>query len=145
MDSLVVGDFACGRQQVYLRGARELKASELKTTESQEQIALFQWSAIMEFKYPELKLMHSIPNGSYKSPAAAAKFKLEGLKSGVSDIFLPVARNTYHGLYIELKVKGGKLSDNQQWWISETTKQGYLSVVCWTWEAAKDVIEKYLK
>lgn len=65
--------------------------------------------------------------------------------AGVSDVFLPVARGGFHGLYVELKVKGGKPSDNQKWWIAETTKQGYLSVVCFGWVEAKEVIEGYLE
>lgn len=65
--------------------------------------------------------------------------------SGVSDVFLPVAKGGFHGLYIELKVKGGKASDNQKWWIAETTKQGYLAVICYGWIEAKGVIEEYLE
>lgn len=122
-----------------------MKASELKTTESQEQIALFEWSAIMEYKYPELKLMFHVPNGGLRNKVVAAKLKLEGVKSGVPDVVLPVARNGFYGLYIELKAKGGKLSDNQLWWIAATRNQGYLSVICYGWEQAKDVIEMYLK
>ena len=32
-------------------------------TESQEQIALFQWAKSVQGKYPELRLLHHIPNG----------------------------------------------------------------------------------
>lgn len=112
--------------------------------ESDEQIALFEWAKIMQSQYPELTLLHSIPNGGKRNAREAARLKREGAKAGVSDIFLPVSRNGYHGLYIELKVRGGKLSDNQKWWIGETTKQGYLSKVCYGWIDAKEVIEKYL-
>ncbi|EGW36483.1 VRR-NUC domain protein [Desulfosporosinus sp. OT] len=70
--------------------------------------------------------------------------KREGALAGVSDIFLPVARGGYHGLYIELKVKGGKLSTAQEWWLWETECQGYCSKVCFGWIEAKEVIEKYL-
>lgn len=71
--------------------------------------------------------------------------KSEGVLAGVSDIMLPVARNGFHGLYIELKAKGGKLSDAQRWWLSETTKQGYMATVCFGWEHAKNVITEYLE
>lgn len=71
--------------------------------------------------------------------------KREGVLAGVSDIFLPVARGEFHGLYIELKVKGGKTSPDQEWWLEETTKQGYYSTVCFGWIEAKKVIEKYLE
>jgi hypothetical protein len=71
--------------------------------------------------------------------------KREGVLAGVSDIMLPVARNGFHGLYIELKVGKNKASDNQEWWIAETTKQGYYSVVCVGWVEASEVIKRYLE
>lgn len=71
--------------------------------------------------------------------------KKEGMLAGVSDIMLPVARQGWHGLYAELKVKGGRLSDSQKWWIAEVTRQGYMAVVCFGWLEAKVVIERYLE
>jgi len=70
--------------------------------------------------------------------------KREGVLAGVSDIMLPVSRQGWHGLYIELKVKGGRLSDSQKWWIAGVTRQGYMAVVCFGWTEAKGVIEGYL-
>lgn len=113
--------------------------------ESDEQISLFQWAKLMQARHPELLLLHSIPNGGKRNRLEAARLKREGVLAGVSDVFLPVARGSYHGLYIELKVKGGKPSDNQKWWIEETTKQGYYSTVCFGWVEAKEVIERYLR
>jgi hypothetical protein len=58
---------------------------------------------------------------------------------------LPVARGGYHGLYIELKTGKGRTSESQDWWIDKLTIEGYKAVVCRGWEAAKDMIEEYLK
>ena len=113
--------------------------------ESDEQQALFQWSKLSQSKYPELSLLHSIPNGGKRNIREASRLKKEGALAGVSDVFLPVSRNGWHGLYIELKVKGNTTSASQKWWIAETTKQGYYSVVCFGWVEAKEVIEKYLE
>lgn len=113
--------------------------------ESQEQIALFQWAGYFTNKYPELELMHHIPNGGKRAKTTAVRLKKEGVVAGVSDVFLPVARSGYHGLYIEMKAKGGKLSDNQKWWIKATMDQGYKSIVCFGWEEARDVIVEYLE
>jgi len=112
--------------------------------ESNEQQALFQWAKLMQYKHPGLELLHSIPNGGKRNIREAARLKKEGALAGVSDIFLPVARKGFHGLYIELKIKGGKLSENQKWWTEETSKQGYYSTVCFGWVEAKGVIERYL-
>ena len=71
--------------------------------------------------------------------------KREGVLAGVSDIMLPVARQGFHGLYIELKVKGGRTSFSQEWWIFEVAKQGYLAKVALGWIEAKVIIEEYLE
>ena len=115
--------------------------------ESDHQQALFQWSRLVQVQaqYPELSLLHAIGNGGKRNLIEAARMKREGVLAGVSDIMLPVARNGFHGLYIELKVGKNKASDNQKWWIAETTKQGYYSVVCYGWVEAKGVIERYLE
>ena len=112
--------------------------------ESEEQQALFQWAKLMQFQHPELSLLHSIPNGGKRNIREATRLKKEGALAGVSDIFLPVSRGGFHGLYIELKVKGGKLSDNQKWWIEEVSLQGYMATTCIGWVKASEVIKWYL-
>ena len=56
------------------------------SSESQEQKALFQWAGLAEQKYPELKLLHHIPNGGIRDIRTAANLKKEGVKRGVPDI-----------------------------------------------------------
>lgn len=110
-------------------------------TEDQEQEALFQWAALV----PELKLMHAIPNGGYRHPATAARLARTGVKAGVPDICLPVARGKYHALYIELKRRRkGAVSVTQAEWHRALRANGYAVHVCLGWEAAKEVIEGYL-
>ncbi len=71
--------------------------------------------------------------------------KLEGVKAGVPDVWLPVARQGFHGLVIELKADETKRpSKEQERWIRELTDQGYLAVVCHGCEAAKGVLMAYL-
>ena len=114
-------------------------------TESEEQQALFQWAGLQRGKYPELDLLYHIPNGGNRSKAEAGRFKAEGVKAGVPDICLPVARGCFHGLYVELKrEKGSKTSDEQKRWIEKLSKQGYFAVVCRGWTKAAEAIVLYL-
>lgn len=114
-------------------------------TEAEEQEALFRWIAFSAAKYPELLLFSHTPNEGKRSIQNGAALKRMGLKSGVPDLHLPVARGKYHSLYIELKrTKGGRVSDNQKWWIDRLNEQNNLAVVCYGWEQAKDVICGYL-
>lgn len=115
-------------------------------TESQQQQLLFEWAALSAGRWPELALMYHIPNGGSRSKSEAGRFRAEGVKAGVPDICLPVARGGYHGLYIELKrVKGGRVSPAQQGWIAALRDQGYCTCVCKGWDDAAHVIKKYLE
>ena len=115
-------------------------------SESVEQQCLFRWAEFASGKYPELRLMYHIPNGGARSKATAGRLKAEGVKAGVPDFCLPVSRDGYHGLYIELKrERGGKISQAQDKWIEALRAQGYQVAVCRGWESAKQEIEKYLK
>jgi hypothetical protein len=71
---------------------------------------------MMESKYPALRMLHAIPNGGHRHKATAARLKAAGVKAGVPDICLPVARGDWHGLYIELKVGKNKLTEAQRRW-----------------------------
>lgn len=61
-------------------------------TESVEQQLLFRWTRFYVSKYPELALLYHIPNGGSRRKSEAGRFKAEGVKAGVPDLFLPAAR-----------------------------------------------------
>ena len=114
-------------------------------TEHMHQVSLFKWANMQAATMPELALMFAIPNGGQRNIIVATRLKAEGVKSGVPDIFLPVARGGAHGLFIELKTEKGKPSGNQREWIGDLALNGYCAVFCYGWEHAKDTILDYLK
>ena len=114
-------------------------------TEEQEQAAVMEWAMLMEKQFPELRLMMHIPNGGLRSKSEAVRFKRLGVKAGVPDLFLPVARGGFHGLWVEMKrQKGGRLSEDQKAWLDALTAEHYLAVRADGAEQACDVIYKYL-
>lgn len=114
-------------------------------TESAEQQCLFRWAAYNRGKMPELMLMYHIPNGGTRSKSEAGRFRAEGVKAGVPDICLPVARGGKHGMYIEMKRRrGGRLSQEQAAWLEALKKEGYAAVVCRGWEEAAKALTHYL-
>jgi hypothetical protein len=116
-----------------------------KESEHQHQVTLFQWAALEANRIPELALMFAIPNaGAGGQRGQAGKMKAEGVKAGVPDIFLSVARKGYHGLYIEMKMPGNKPTVKQRWWQEYLEEQEYIVEVCYSWPEAKDVIMNYL-
>lgn len=77
-------------------------------SESEEQICLFRWAQWACCKYPELKLLFHVPNEGKRSVYTGARMRSEGLRAGVPDICLPVAKKRYHGLFVEMKARKNK-------------------------------------
>ncbi len=113
-------------------------------SEHAEQAALFRWAEFARARLPELALLYAVPNGGHRHKATAARLKAEGVKRGVPDLCLPVARGGAHGLYIELKTERGKTTPEQLGWIRALRRQGYAAEVCHGWESARSMIEHYL-
>lgn len=124
-----------------------MKRATVRTipTEDTEQIIVFSWAQMSLGRYPELKWLHHIPNGGKRSKAEAGRFKAMGVRSGVSDIFLPVSRGGYHGLYVEMKALDGKPTSKQLEFLVDITAAGYLGRVCYGADEAIETIEQYLK
>lgn len=112
-------------------------------SEDGHQLALFCFAASSGI--PELRWLFHIPNGGSRHIAEAGKLKAMGVKSGVPDIFLPIGRNGFKGLWIELKkpVKG-IVSKEQSEWLGFLSAEGYATRVCFGWEEARNALLDYL-
>ena len=117
----------------------------LKEGEDTEQMSVMDWANVNLRQYPELELLHHIPNGGKRNVKEAARFKAMGVKSGVPDLCLPVPRGGYAGMYIEMKYGKNKPTNNQNNWITKLQQQGYCVTVCYSGKEAADIIEGYLK
>ena len=94
----------------------------------------------------EYGLIFAIPNGGQRHPAVAAKLKAEGVRAGVPDLMLPVARQGYCGLFIELKCNDNKPSEAQLDWIRNLRAEGYKCEVVWdSVDEVIGLIESYLE
>lgn len=108
-------------------------------TEQDEQFVVVAW--LHKKRVP----CHHSPNGGYRNPIEGAKFKRLGVSAGFPDLTIPLARKSYHGLYIELKrVSGGKLSEHQLWWRDVLIREGYAWFEAKGASAAIDIIKNYL-
>lgn len=87
----------------------------------------------------------AIPNGARVRPSIALRLRAEGMRSGVWDLFLPLARLGYHGLWIETKSDSGTLSPEQLKFGRRVSLAGYATVVYReNWQEAADCIVSYL-
>jgi len=84
------------------------------------------------------------PNGGFRSKVEAAIFKGLGVRPGVADLVVMEPRSSFHGLVIELKVKGGKLSDYQKTFLEDAEARGYYACVVWSLGGFIDVVDGYL-
>lgn len=117
----------------------------LNPIESDEQQALFSWAEFAKARYPELELLFHVPNEGERDGAAAGWYQRMGLKPGVPDLHLPVARNGKHGLWIELKRRtGGRITPSQHAWLKALDQQGYAVKIAYGAEEAIRAIEDYL-
>jgi hypothetical protein len=69
--------------------------------------------------------------------------KAEGVKKGVPDLFLPLAKNGFNGLFIEMKVEGGRASKEQTEWIEKLNANGYRAVICVGYKSAIEELKNY--
>lgn len=112
--------------------------------ESQHGQALFRWAQLNLEKWPELDLLYHIPNGGRRGKIEAAIMKSEGVRPGMPDYQLPVARCGFIGLWIELKAPGGRVTPKQKNRIEALRAAGHRVEVAVGWEEAKDILIDYL-
>lgn len=114
-------------------------------SESEEQRVLMEWTEWLAPRVPELGYLFHIPNGGLRNKATAARMRAEGVKAGVPDLFLPVARQGFHGLFIEMKRReGGRVSTAQAEWIFWLSQMGYACRVARGADEAMNILREYL-
>lgn len=116
-----------------------------KMSEAQEQATVIEWALYNQNRYPELKLLHHIPNGGRRDARTGAMMKRQGVKAGVPDLHLPVSRGKYHSLYIEMKTDKGRPTETQKEWLDALNAEGNMAVICHSADEAIAVIKLYLK
>jgi hypothetical protein len=111
--------------------------------EAVEQEKVIKWARDNENNYPFLWMLHSSLNGVKLSKTQAGKAKASGMLSGVLDLFLPVPRGKYHGLYIEMKSAKGRIMPSQSRYLKAVSDFGYAAFVCYSADEAIEKIKSY--
>lgn len=117
-------------------------------TEAQEQEALFEMAS---YNPVTRDLLFAIPNDGKRTIQQHVKFKKRGLKPGVPDLCLPVARGKYSSLYIEMKrphtppKPPARPTLEQREWIKKLNKAGNYACIAYGWQEAWNIINNYLE
>jgi len=116
------------------------KRKATKHEEDALQVAVIRW---WQHQYPEFAgLLFAVPNGGRRDAREGARFKAQGVTAGVSDLILLVPRP--HILLLELKIKGGKVSDAQKAWLAKAAAQGHTAAVAYDFNAARAAIVNHI-
>jgi hypothetical protein len=113
--------------------SRKKKTTTQSRSEHVEQSEFVAW---FRRTFPEVEII-AIPNGGARNPVVAVKLKLEGVRRGVPDLFVPE-----WDLWIEMKVeKGGRESPEQKEFRAYLTKTcGHVVYVAHGARAAIDFV-----
>ena len=111
--------------------------------EAIEQAKVIAWAKRHEHIYPYLWLLHCSLNGVKMTKAQAVRAIAQGMKKGVADLFLPVKKGVYSGLYIEMKSEKGRTSIDQSKFLTAVSENDYLAHICYSAVEAIDKIKGY--
>lgn len=100
-------------------------------SEHEEQRNFVQW---MRQKHPELWIF-AVPNGGHRGASQGARLKAEGVSRGVPDLYIPALR-----LWIEMKIKGGRVEADQKRWHSYLDGIGDRVVVAYSRDEAVQAV-----
>jgi hypothetical protein len=109
-------------------------------TEHAEQSAFMTWC----LKTPELENAFAIPNAGKRGYALANYMRAEGMRRGVPDVFIPVARGGFYGLFIEFKRRGRRPDEAQQEWAQRLNKAGYLVELAYSCDEGIKITQAYM-
>lgn len=113
----------------------------MKNNEDKMSIAL---ATYIKLSYPKVLFSH-IPNGGKRNVREAVKFKRMGVRRGLPDFLIFETNDPYlRGVAIELKVKPNKPSSEQLEVIEELKRLKWAAHICYSFNEAKIIIDKYL-
>lgn len=114
--------------------------------ESDLQKAIIRWSSTLEPRFPEFKWIYHIPNGGKRNSFEAQGLKDQGVRAGIWDLALDVARGGFHGWRCELKKPGSNpvLRPEQAEYGVFLEQQGYCCIVSSEFEQVKEHLLRYI-
>jgi nitroreductase len=86
-----------------------------------------------------------IGNERQTSPQQGRLLKRMGVRAGVSDLFIGIAKGKWHGMFLELKVGNNKPTKAQEQFMLDFASQGYYCVWCQGFDEARVLISEYLR
>lgn len=114
------------------------------------QRAVFNFITLMGIRYPEFKKIVGSLNGIWitgeQKWAIINKLQAAGcFNVGYPDLFWPLYRKPYSGLFIELKKKGGRMDSEQIRWQKWLTEQRFYATTSDNENETKEILMRYFE
>jgi hypothetical protein len=121
----------------------------MPTPESTIQINVFLWIKNNENDHDVLKTIYHTPNSFFGTNFGVIQhLKKMGMRKGIYDLIIPISTEKYSSLWIEIKAKKGKLSDEQKTIAELINKHSTLPtkfITAYDEETAINAIKDYLQ
>lgn len=85
------------------------------------------------------------PNGGFRSKSEAMRLKKMGVVKGVPDLYFSIPSKGFHGLFIEMKNKTGRLGIEQENMLATLAEIGYKTGVAFSSSEAIEMIKEYFE
>jgi hypothetical protein len=104
------------------------------------QVSCVNW---FRYSYPQHKII-AIPNQRKTNIVTGKRFKDEGVTKGALDLQILHPNKFYHGCFLELKWKRGKLTPEQIEMKEHLCREGYKVFVIYEYEQFKSAVVEYM-
>ncbi len=107
---------------------------------------LIQKAVVKYFQLKKNCLFWHTPNGELRTIKTGRKLKSMGVVPGVPDLFFAHPKMPWSaGLFVELKSKKGKLTENQKKIALKLSNNNYTVAVCDCFDNCVDLVNAYLE
>lgn len=111
-------------------------------SEHTEQSRFF--AVLRRLGHPCSERAFAIPNGFLDSKSKRIRAWQEGVVSGVPDVFIPFPSKGFHGLFLEFKAPGGRVTKAQAEFLAYASSVGYKAQTVYSLKEALCALNDYL-
>lgn len=124
-------------------GAQVASVAKRESPEEDLQRMCVEYAEAMSARRPLLKYLFHPANGGKRPRGEAGKLKALGVKPGVPDLLLPFPspNKQWAGMALELKASNGRVTEDQNRWLSAYADNGWLTGLVWEFQDFTDYLE----
>ena len=99
----------------------------------------------IKLAYPNTLFTATMGGVKLNSWSQRNALKATGYLKGVADLLIFESKESYKGLFIEVKTDKGKMTKEQKEFQTNAIARGYLCICCKGFDETKNIIDDYLK